>query len=85
MSDKADLSDVTTVELIEELKRRSKSMVIGFDPLAERSVFLVLRHGPKLFVAGLLRTLTLASDNELQNDPRDREPNQPEFPGSSNL
>nr|WP_294527526.1 hypothetical protein [uncultured Rhodopila sp.] len=67
-----DLSLATTVELLQELKQRSKSLVVGIDPMADKSTFTVLRHGSKLSVSGLLRALTLDADNELANDPRDR-------------
>ena len=67
-----DLSLATTVEMLQELKRRSKALVVGLDPMADKSMFTVLRHGSKLSVSGLLRALTLDADNELANDPRDR-------------
>lgn len=67
-----DLSLLTTAELIEELKRRSRSLVVGLDPLADRATYTVIRSGNKLGCAGMLRALTLDSDYDLRNDPRDR-------------
>lgn len=67
-----DLSDCTSAELIEELKKRSKAIVLGMDPLADKSTFLVITAGNKLSSAGLVRALTLNMDYILQDDPRDR-------------
>jgi len=72
MLEQTDLSTCTTAELIEELKRRSRAMVFGFDPLADKSLFTIIRHGSKLTVSGLLRVLTIDSDNDFTNDPRDK-------------
>jgi hypothetical protein len=64
-----DLSLITTQELIAELKQRSKALVVGLDPMADKSMFSLVRHGNKLAVAGLL---TLDSDYDFLNDPRDK-------------
>lgn len=67
-----DLSFVETDELIEELKARSRSFVIGIEPKADTKLYKICRHGDKLGIAGLLRSLTLESDHHLMNDERDQ-------------
>lgn len=68
-----DLASVTTEDLINELKARSSAIVLGLDPLADKGKFTVLRHGSKLTGSGLLRVLTLESDHDILNDPRDKQ------------
>ncbi len=64
----SELDHITTDELLDELTARSRSLVVGMDPLADQGMFRTFIRGSKLGSIGLVHILAFDAERLMACD-----------------